>query len=288
MLADDISFYITSLRTFSRLRPSTIDAYAADLEKLAVFADDTGVTHSEEMDEIFLSDFLLNLKNQGASKSGVRRTVACLHGFFSSLVEEGKLAVDPSRTLSGASDSEGAREKEKVIPLTKAEKEALTSVPAGDSVLEKRDRALLLLLLSTGLRTSEVQGIRIRDIDFLVDFVTVHTVQGSERSVPFSEKAEEALREYIGAGRDIFLSRNDYLFLNRDRKPLSRTGIWKTVRKAGETAGIRGGVTPARIRATVEEELAQSAASGEKAAAILGKKSMKKKTQKVKKSGGRS
>ena len=119
MIADDITWYLTSLTAFSEKKPSTIAAYAADLQKLAVFADDTGVEHAEEMDETFLQDFLLNLKNSGASKSGIRRAVACLHGFFASLVAEGKLSRDPSENLSGTQDAKDAAEKENLPPLRK-------------------------------------------------------------------------------------------------------------------------------------------------------------------------
>jgi len=115
MIADDITWYLTSLTAFSEKKPSTIAAYAADLQKLAVFADDTGVEHAEEMDETFLQDFLLNLKNSGASKSGIRRAVACLHGFFASLVAEGKLSRDPSENLSGTQDAKDAAEKENAM-----------------------------------------------------------------------------------------------------------------------------------------------------------------------------
>ena len=60
-----------------------------------------------------------------------------------------------------------------------------------------------------------------------------------EREVPFTGETEEALRAYIGEGRDIFLSRNSLLFLNRDRELISRQGVWKLVRKAGERAKSR-------------------------------------------------
>lgn len=270
MIADDINWYMTSLSAFSGKKPSTIEAYAADLGKLAVFADDTGVEHAEEMDETFLQDFLLNLKNSGASKSGIRRVVSCLHGFFASLVAEGKLAEDPSENLSGANVGRDAAKREVLPPLTDREQKALLSAVTGEDLLSLRDRAILSLLLSTGLRTGELLKIHIRDIDFLTDFVKVCPGEEGEREVPFTGETEEALRAYIGEGRDIFLSRNSLLFLNRDREPISRQGVWKLVRKAGERAKIPGAVTPARIRRSVAAMLLARGVPERKIAQILG------------------
>lgn len=270
MIADDITWYLTSLTAFSEKKPSTIAAYAADLQKLAVFADDTGVEHAEEMDETFLQDFLLNLKNSGASKSGIRRAVACLHGFFASLVAEGKLSRDPSENLSGTQDAKDAAEKENLPPLSEKEQKALLATAAGEDLLSLRDRALLSLLLSTGIRTGELIKIHIRDIDFLTDFIQICPGEEGARSVPFSGETEEALRAYIGAGRDIFLSRNSLLFLNRDGEPISRQGVWKLVKRAGAKAGIPGAVTPARIRKSVAAGLLARGVPERKIAQILG------------------
>ena len=247
MIADDITWYLTSLTAFSEKKPSTIAAYAADLQKLAVFADDTGVEHAEEMDETFLQDFLLNLKNSGASKSGIRRAVACLHGFFASLVAEGKLSRDPSENLSGTQDAKDAAEKENLPPLSEKEQKALLATATG-----------------------ELLKIHIRDIDFLTDFIQICPGEEGARSVPFSGETEEALRAYIGAGRDIFLSRNSLLFLNRDGEPISRQGVWKLVKRAGAKAGIPGAVTPARIRKSVAAGLLARGVPERKIAQILG------------------
>ncbi len=131
MIADDITWYLTSLTAFSEKKPSTIAAYAADLQKLAVFADDTGVEHAEEMDETFLQDFLLNLKNSGASKSGIRRAVACLHGFFASLVAEGKLSRDPLRTSPGRRMPKMPRRRRIFRPFRKRSRRPFLRRPPG-------------------------------------------------------------------------------------------------------------------------------------------------------------
>ncbi len=75
---------------------------------------------------------------------------------------------------------------------------------------------------------------------------------------------------YIGAGRDIFLSRNSLLFLNRDGEPISRQGVWKLVKRAGAKAGIPGAVTPARIRKSVAAGLLARGVPEKKIAQILG------------------
>ena len=94
-------------------------------------------------------------------------------------------------------------------PLSEKEQKALLATAAGEDLLSLRDRALLSLLLSTGIRTGELLKLHIRDIDFLTDFIQICPGEEGARSVPFSGETEEALRAYIGAGRDIFLSRSD-------------------------------------------------------------------------------
>lgn len=269
MIADDITWYLETVSGSGSKKPATISAYAADLEKLAVFADDTGVADAAEMDETFLSDFLLNLKNTGASQSGIRRMVACLHGFFGALVLAGRLKEDPSENLSGTRDAKGAAKEEDLPALSEREQRALLDATRGEDLLSLRDRALLSLLLSTGLRTSEALPVRIRDLDFLLDCVRAGQ-EGETRIVPFSEEAERDLRAYIDAWREYLPDRESLLFVNRNGEPFSRQGLWKIVRRAGKRAGISGAVTPGRIRKSVAAGLLARGASREKIAQILG------------------
>jgi integrase/recombinase XerD len=120
----------------------------------------------------------------------------------------------------------------------------------GQDVLAARDRAVLTVLYATGMRASELAGLKARDVNFHLGVVRVLGKGSKERIVPVAERALETVRDYLAArrpaaGREPL---QEPLFLSRTGKRLRREDVYRLVRKYVRRAALRGNVTPHTLR----------------------------------------
>ncbi len=270
MVRDDIDAYITDLRASKQIAENTEASYLRDLSKLAKYGDTLHVTELADMDASFLSDFISELKAESVSASTVTRMISCLHGFFGAMKNAGKIEEDPSRGIKAARAARGSRKKLPTKVMTNSDIRKLINEPNEEKPIGIRDRAMLSLIAFTGIRTSEIARLKIKDLDFLINYMTVHEDGGTKREVPFDNNTAEAVRAYLTAYQDQFEPRNDILFVNRDGSTLSRQGIWKMVKKYGRNAGIDGEVTPTRLRVSLQHHLLENSGYDASVSKILG------------------
>lgn len=274
MFTEDIEDYLTHLQETRHISENTRNSYRRDLERMCAFAQRQGVYSVRDMDHALLIDLTDEMKADSASESTIARMVSCLHGFFRYLEQEGRVDKDPSEGLRTAKAARGTRKKVSPEILTTDEVRRLLLAPDVTTRLGLRDAALLRLLYSTGIRTRELTRIRINDVDFLINYLTVREEDGSTRQVPFGLKTGAAIREYLAAVHSQMDTGNDILFINRSGTPISRQGVWKLVRKYGEQAGIAGDVTPMRLRSSLAAHLLERGADPESVREILGHASL--------------
>lgn len=274
MIKEDIDEYLQWLETMRHTSENTRNSYRRDLTRMRLFAERDGRYVIGDIDKAFLIDLTDEMKVDSASESTIARMVSCLHGFFKYYMAEGRITQDPSEGLQTAKAARGTRKKVSPEILTTEEVRRLLAAPDLDKSLGIRDAAILRLLYSTGIRTNELTRIRINDVDFLINYLTVREEDGSVRQVPFGLKTGAAIREYLSVFHSQMDTGNDILFINRAGTPISRQGVWKLVRKYGEEAGIDGDVTPMRLRSTLAAHLLERGADPENVREILGHESL--------------
>jgi integrase/recombinase XerD len=239
------------------LSPLTVRAYVRELERFVDFAVERGRLDSSSVTSEDIRDYVFRLGDLGLAPTSVRRAQSALRTYFGFLLEEGTLQSDPTE---GIQSPRVGRPLPKV--LDEADVSALLEAPRLDSSMYWRDRAILEFLYATGVRVSELVGLRLSDLDLEEGLCTVFGKGAKERMVPLGRPACVALSRYLsevrptlekgaGAGR---------VFLNQRGRPLSRTSVWKIVKDASQLAGIEGEVSPHVLRHTFATHLLEGGA----------------------------
>lgn len=203
--------FLESLSQGRNYSQRTVAAYQLDLSQFDAFLERTGGGRAEDrrsgdrrsvdlgsIDLRLLRQFLGELIDAGLSPRSVARKVACLKSFFRFLRRKGAVSADPTSFLSPP-------RMPKRLPRYLDEESArrLMEQPDRSSPLGARDAAILELFYSTGIRLSELLGLRPSDIDFERRTVTVLGKGRKQRIVPFGSHAESALRAYASVRRSL-------------------------------------------------------------------------------------
>jgi len=237
--------FLDELRAGRRLSANTVDAYGRDLADYRAFAARHGLTGWQEATPTFVDAYFALLLKRGLSGATVARRRSALRGFHAWLSRGQGEAPGPL-------DQAPPPRRERRLPhaLSLDEIERLLAQAEGDQPLRLRDRAMLELAYGSGLRVSELCGLKRADLDLVERSVTVVGKRDRERTVPFGRSAERALRAYLNRGRDRIVrhDRHDYVFANARGRRLSRMGFWKILRGYARAAGIAGRTHPHALR----------------------------------------
>jgi integrase/recombinase XerD len=248
--------YLDHLRVERALADNTLLAYGRDLRALSKWAE--GRTGSLlALPSSDLADYMGVLRKEGLSARSVARAVHAARGFFRFAVREGRLAVDPMQNLRAPRSFKG-------LPrfLTPAQVEALLAAPDPKAPYGLRDLAILELLYATGLRVSELTGLRPGDLDMDVGLLRCMGKGRKERLVPMGRVAGRAVAKYVADSRKALLRGrgSPYLFLNNRGQRLSRMGLWLVVRRHAVTAGVAHVLTPHVLRHSFASHLLERGA----------------------------
>ncbi len=262
LLADQFLDY---LRVERGLAANTIQAYSRDMERFFHFLEERGVSLLDVTQEHLMA-YMASLQGLVSIRSAARN-LSALKVFFRFLSSLGKIRMSPARLLS-------TPKLPKRLPgvLSRQEVERLLAQPEPKSPLGLRDRAMLELLYATGLRVSELVGLRIQNLNLQAGFVRTMGKGSRERIVPMGNKALEALLAYLQDGRPILLKRrtSSFLFLNLRGKPLTRQGFWKIIRQYGRKAGIHQVIKPHLLRHSFASHLLEGGADLRAVQVMLG------------------
>ncbi len=264
---EQIDFYLNHLlaeRNFSR---HTLDAYHRDLEKLAAFAERRGKQGFDELRPLDVTEFLKQVALGGLGVRSQARLLSALRGCFRFLLSEQVCKSDPTRDL------ESPRAGRKLPSyLTLDEVEALLRSPCGDNPRRVRDRAMLEVLYATGLRVSELVGLKAEWLDLSAGIVRAFGKRRKERLVPLGEPAQAALSEYLQAARPALLRgrRSEYVFVTGRGRPMTRQAFWKIIRQYALAAGIGRSISPHQLRHSFATHLLERGADLRSVQAMLG------------------
>lgn len=228
----------------------TLRAYRKDLEAFVAFAG----KRPDEVELLDVRGFIASQIKAGLSKTTAGRRLSSIRSFLRYLIREGHMTANPARLVSNPKTP-------KLIPqfLSVDDAFSLVEKPEGIGVLPARDRAILELLYSSGLRVGEIVGLNMGDVDAREGLVKVRGKGRKERIVPVGAKALDAMKAY--AVEKLLLRRKgEAFFLNRNGGRLSDRGVRRIVVKYARQIGVSGPVGPHTLRHTFASHLLQSGA----------------------------
>jgi len=266
-ISSTIASFLTHVRVEKGLSSNTVAAYRRDLLKFDAFARKRKVS-LEAVSRDDLVDFLAGLYRQKLESKTVARHLVTLRNFFRFAQIQELIPEDPSVNL----ESPKIRRN---LPgyLRLEEIERLLNQPDVKTPIGLRDRAMLETLYSTGLRVSELIGLRTSDLDAKVGCVRCIGKGDKERIVPVGKKALAIVDKYLRESRPKLLGKvsgNPALFVNRRGAQLSRVGVWKILSAYGRLAGLRVALTPHMLRHSFATHLLEGGADLRSVQLMLG------------------
>ena len=240
-----IRSFLSYLRVEKALSQNTIDAYRRDLEKFSAFATERGLEKAPQVKRADVVDFLASLYLRKLDARSVARHLVSLRQFFRFLLSEELIPEDPVVTVESP-------KFRKSLPqfLSVEEVDRLLAQPDVSSALGLRDKAMIELLYSAGLRVSELCNLAVDDLHLDAGSLRCIGKGNKERLVPVGKRALAVLQLYIKKARPEILGEHTskYLFIIRKGNKLDRIAFWKNLALYGRKAGLRKALTPHMLR----------------------------------------
>lgn len=256
--------FLRHLETERDASAHTLRSYRKDLDIFFEYIYST----AKPADPPDIRGFIAEQISKGLKKNTVARRLATIRSFFKFLQREGLVKTNPARLIN-------APKIPKLLPkfLTVDDAFALIEKPKGIGFLPARDKAVLELLYSSGLRVSELAGLNQEDIDIKEETVKVRGKGKKERIVPIGSKAIDALKTYFV--ERALLKKNDIaFFLNRNGSRLTDRGLRRIVVKYARAALFDGRIGPHTLRHTFATHLLQGGADLRVIQELLGHSSL--------------
>lgn len=272
-----IAEYIKYLEEIKKSSKNTIDSYIIDLKQVTAYLEELGVKDFNNVTETNLNSYLLSLEKQGISSASINRKLVAIRSFILFGIKRGYLHQDVTERITPPKF-----EKKQPKGITVSQMEALLNAPDVNTTRGKRDKAMLELLYATGMKVSELISLHIEDVVFKFMYIIVREKSG-ERLLPFGHAAKESLFIYL---EERFLGdrnedkktieekkniedketininnieallqseaydgyKEEPLFYNRFKEPMTRQGFWKILKEYAKKVGIEEEITPQVIR----------------------------------------
>jgi integrase/recombinase XerD len=241
-----VDAFLTHLTVERRLAANSVEGYARDLQLLSAFA----AGHSRSIESLGRSDlegFVRELMAEGRSPRSVARAVACYRGFYRFLVTEGRTGTSPAGDLQ---PPRAWRQLPRYLSIEDVDRllaQPDTSTPRG-----LRDRALIELIYATGMRVSELVGLRAADLNLEASYLTCTGKGQKQRIVPIGDEATQWVTRYLREARGTLLGkrRSVRLFVSArgGGLGLTRVGFWKLLRGYARAAGLSTRISPHMLR----------------------------------------
>lgn len=243
---------------------NTVSAYSRDLNRYLLFLGE------REPDGIRPSDvtgFLAKLKGEGIAPRSRARALSALRMLHRFLLREGYCELNPTAIVEAP---KGVRKLPAV--LSGREVEALLNSPLDTGAQELRDKAMLELLYATGLRVSELVGLKLSEVNLSAGYLMTLGKGDKERLVPMGESACHAAGIYLQQARGELLKdkASTLLFLSRLGGGMSRQAFWNIIKKRALQAGVRTSISPHTLRHSFATHLLENGADLRSVQIMLG------------------
>lgn len=237
--------FLSYLAVEKGLSENTLESYGRDVRKFVRYIEENGPASADDIKYSHILDYLSHFKDRGLNATTLVRSIVSLKQFFKYLLMEKIIREDPAAHIRTPKMKKG-------IPgvVTLDEVERILGAPDESIPEGLRDSAMLEVLYATGIRVSELIGLKLNDVNFELGFVVVYGKGSKERIVPMGDKARNKLLEYLGSSRQALLKSRDAkaLFVTRLGKGMTRQSFWKIIKHHALKAGIAKKISPHTLR----------------------------------------
>ena len=239
------------------LTENTISAYRQDLLLFLNYIDTKPGKNLLNMERRDVIEYLSFCRKTGLNYRTTSRYLSSIRAFYRFLVDENETKHDPTVHISSPKSIVNPPEY-----LTLEEIDRLLGMPDETTVLGFRDKTILEIMYSCGLRVSEITGLLISNVRLDERLILVFGKGRKERIVPFGDRAYDLLSRYVEWSRAVLLKGrlSDALFLNFRGEPLGRKGLWKIIKGYARESGITKNIKPHILRHSFATHLIQNGA----------------------------
>ncbi|HWG57954.1 MAG TPA: site-specific tyrosine recombinase XerD [Candidatus Acidoferrales bacterium] len=236
--------YLNFLRVEKGLSRNTIDAYRRDMAKFGNFMAERGVTLAE-ISRMDVLDFLKSLYHRQLDSRSVARHLVTIRNFFRFALAEEFIAEDPTASIESPRFRQSLPDFLSVEEVNRLLEQPDISSPGG-----LRDKAMIEVMYSCGLRVSELCGLRAADLQAEAGSLRCVGKGDKERLIPVGRRALEVLQKYLAESRPKLLGEgtSPYLFLNPRGGQMDRFAYWKLLGAYGRKARLRRPLKPHMLR----------------------------------------
>jgi len=243
---------------------NTLAAYRSDLK---IFNKWLAGKSLISVNSKHIQEYFSDRQKNNISSSSQARILTCLHSFYQYLLANQLIKKDPTEQLS-----QPKLEKKLPIFLNIQEVEKLLEAPSSSSLFGQRDRAMLELLYSCGLRVSELINLSYHNINLKEEFIRIHGKGNKERVLPMGEMAIDYLMKYETNARPILLKngQNDSYFLSNRGRAMTRQNFFYIIKAYANQVGIDKPLSPHSLRHAFATHLVQKGADLRSVQLMLG------------------
>lgn len=264
--------YIAVLKLERNLSDNTAASYKNDISNFLTYCTEIKIDDLNEVVPKNISEFLMQQREKGYQTSTTARYVSSLKGFFSYLHQMNYIEKDPTESMLSVKLA-----RKLPVVLSVSEIDSIFEKPNTKDKLGLRDRALMEILYSCGLRVSEAIELKKSDLMLKEEVIRVFGKGSKERIVPIGKSAANWLNEYLIYSRPLLFKKNssmDYVFLNSRGGKLSRMGLWKIIDKYVKETDIKKEVHPHTFRHSFATHLVEGGADLRAVQEMLGHSSI--------------
>ena len=224
------------------LSENTLSAYSSDLRIFAKWLKDKSLLDVDTGD---LSGFLASRYKEGIGNRSSARILSSLRRFYGYFIRENKITIDPTALIESPHIGRSLP-----VSLSEHDVELLLNAPEVTNGQGFRDKTMLEMLYATGLRVSELVGLKFEQISFRQGVVRIIGKGNKERLVPVGEEAMSWLEAYMTQARKTTLGerQSDYLFVTNRADGMTRQAFWHIIKRHAKKAGINKELSPHTLR----------------------------------------
>lgn len=235
-----IRSFLDSLYIEKGLSKNTVNSYENDIKAFSKWTTKTLGLHIKNLNKIDINSYIAFLFKEGLKSSSVNRKISTLKAFYLFLIKKKVIKISPTEDVV-------MPKLEKYLPvsMSEIEVEKLLDSPNISIPIEKRDKAMIEMLYATGMRISELTGLKITDIDTNRLVVKVLGKGSKERLIPYGEKAADSLNSYI---KDRPKSNSKETFLSNRGTAITRGAFWQRIKVYIVRENLKISISPHTLR----------------------------------------